>query len=143
MKVGDRVKIDVAKADFIPQQLPILKKMLKNGGDGRLLIRSIEGTFAHVSGWEGDALLGTLRVPLKALKEHKDSSATQFTDRITEGYEMETSYKGFKLIKNGGFLKALNDDGFTKFEIASSGGSGSYSKEDVNKLKQKIDQRID
>jgi len=52
-------------------------------------------------------------------------------------YKMEPSYKGLKLVRKGLVLQALNDDGFTKYEVAI--GSGGYTKEDVDKLKQKID----
>ena len=103
MKVGDRVKIDVSKADLISQQLPILKKMLKNGGDGKLLIRSIDDYYAQVSGWEGDAALGTLRVPLKALKESTESKAKQLINVL------EANGSGWGKFKKGSEIKSIDD----------------------------------
>lgn len=67
IKMGDWVKIDIKKAGLIPQQIPIIKQMLKRGG-GNLLIKSIEGNYANVAGSEAEALImGTLRVPLVCL----------------------------------------------------------------------------
>jgi ribosome modulation factor len=104
MKVGDRVKIDVSKADLISQQLPILKKMLKNGGDGKLLIRSIDDYYAQVSGWEGDAALGTLRVPLKALKESTTESKAKQLINV-----LEASGSGWGKFKKGLEIKSIDD----------------------------------
>ena len=73
IKEGDRVYLDVKKAKLIPQQMSILKKMLKNGGDGKLLVvRLHENTGkAEVAGWKGDAILGTLQVPIDCLSKDR------------------------------------------------------------------------
>lgn len=92
IKEGDRVYLDVKKAKLIPQQMPILKKMLKNGGDGKLLVvRLHENTGkAEVAGWEGDAIMGTLQVPLVAL--HKSASRKTAQEADDEENNGEPDY---------------------------------------------------
>lgn len=50
------------------------------------------------------------------------------------------NYNGYRIVFNGGFIKA-QEDGFTKFEIPSSMGAGGWSQADVQKIFSKIDER--
>jgi len=67
------------------------------------------------------------------------SKEDRVTDSKTKDYEMESQYKGFKLVKMSSSLVALSPTGMVKYEVQSSGGVGSYTKEDVDKLKAQID----
>jgi hypothetical protein len=55
------------KTGLIPQQLRILGRMLKNNGDGKVYVVSVDGDYAQVAGWPGDAIVGTLRVKVSDL----------------------------------------------------------------------------
>lgn len=72
--VGDRVKVDFGHKEFKDpfggsHMKKIAREMIKRGGDGKVEIMKLEGDFAMVAGWKRDAILGTLRLPLDALKK--------------------------------------------------------------------------
>lgn len=68
VKVGGKYKVDFKKLTGPPQQAQVVKGMLKKGG-GTVLVHSIQGDKAEISGWEMDAILGTAMIPVAALKE--------------------------------------------------------------------------
>lgn len=55
------------KTGLIEPQRAILRQMLKNNGNNRVCVKSINGDYAQVAGWEGDAILGTMTVKLTDL----------------------------------------------------------------------------
>ena len=48
-------------------------------------------------------------------------------------------YKEFTIAMQGMFLQARNSDGFVRFEVRSSMGSGGYTQDDLTRLLRKID----
>ena len=70
LSVGDIVKVDmkVVKKDWsLPTHIKLVNRVIKNA-EGKPVIISINGDQADIAESKMGALLGTVRVPLKALK---------------------------------------------------------------------------
>jgi len=68
---GDEVKIDmniVKKHDNSPAYLKLLNKVIKKS-KGKPVVINIDNKFAEIAADKYDALLGTVRVPIKALNK--------------------------------------------------------------------------
>ncbi len=71
IKEGEYVRITNLKAATShPNQAKLLKNAVKEGG-GKVLVITIEGDYANVAANDIQALLGTIRVPLKYLVKVK------------------------------------------------------------------------
>jgi hypothetical protein len=66
-KVGKNYEVDVKSASkvLMAQQMPILKQMIKNNGDGKVYIVSVSNSQVEIAGSKNDALIGTLKIKPK------------------------------------------------------------------------------
>jgi hypothetical protein len=62
--------------------LRIINQMLKNSGNDTLYVSSVDKDIAYVSGWKGDAILGTAEIPLSAVKSIVKESKEKNMKRV-------------------------------------------------------------
>jgi len=71
IEVGKYYSVDknLLKSKLIDQQKKMLASILKNNGENQVYIVSLDATYAYVAASPYDAILGTLRIPIEAIKE--------------------------------------------------------------------------
>lgn len=84
------------KKKLIPQQMNIIKRMLKNNGKGELLVLSQGSGYVDVAGWEGDSMLGSARIPVEGL--------------ISESRQLWEQKNGRNELKCGFSIQTFNED---------------------------------
>jgi hypothetical protein len=71
IKVGKYYEVDIKSAGkfLMGQQLPILKRMVKNNGDGKVYVVSLNDRNVEIAGSKEDALIGTLKIKLSDFEQ--------------------------------------------------------------------------
>lgn len=92
IEVGKYYKPDMSflTKKLPPQQLRIIKQMLRRSGENKLLVTSTDGKYAEVAGNEMDKFLGTTRVPVEGLIAESKQLNEEESNKMECGFDIFT-----------------------------------------------------